>query len=308
MEYTCKLSVQTIAYIQNHLNCDDISFPVPDKKYAGKQFMHTSMKRTLDMYNLCESTKRKISISTLYCYRPKNVKLQGKIPLRQSCCEKCLNLENVSKEILKYLEGTYKDLNQAVDSTLCSYTGFFPKIDCILCTCEHCGTEKLKDTLMQLNQNKLEDTHKRFLIKEWITKNKDNNGVSQSYLHWKVERCSYQDLVDRYIAQLNFMAEHTFMASWNYCQFKLAKANLLPSQVLLVHDFAQNYLCLMQNEPQGMHWEHKQVTLHPTVAYYVCPNEGCNKMVTHELVHQSDDLKHDAHLIKRFHHTTIQEL
>ena len=161
---------------------------------------------------------------------------------------------------------------------------------------------------MNVNQNKLEDTRKRFLIKEWITKNKDNNGVSQSYLHWKVERCSYQDLIDRYIAQLNFMVEHTFMASWNYCQFKLAKKNLLPGQVLLVHDFAQNYLCLMQNEPQGMHWEHKQVTWHPTVAYYVCPNEGCNKMVTHELVHQSDDLKHNAHLIKRFHHTTIQEL
>ena len=51
----------------------------------------------------------------------------------------------------------------------------------------------------------------------------------------------------------------------------------------------------------------RQVTLYPSVAYY-CPNEGCNKMVTHELVHQSDDLKYDAHLIKRFHHTTIQEL
>ena len=131
LEHTHKLSVQTIVEIQNYLNCDDISFPVPDKKYAGKQFMCNSMKKTPDMYNLCESTKCKISISTLYCYRPKNVKLQGKIPLRQSCCEKYLNFKNVSKEISKYLQGMYKDLNQAVDSTLCSYTGFFPKIDCI---------------------------------------------------------------------------------------------------------------------------------------------------------------------------------
>ena len=64
----------------------------------------------------------------------------------------------------------------------------------------------------------------------------------------------------------------------------------------------------MQNEPQGMHWDHKQVTLHPTVAYYICPNENCNKMVTHELVHSSDDLKHDAHLLKRFHHTSVEEI
>ena len=64
------------------------------------------------------------------------------------------------------------------------------------------------------------------------------------------------------------MAEHTFMASWNYCQFKQAKRNIIPGELMLVHDFAQNYLCLLQNEPQGMHWDHKQVTLHPTVAYY----------------------------------------
>ena len=82
------------------------------------------MKKTLDMYNLCESTKRKISISTLYHYRPKNVKLQGKIPLRQSCCEKCLNFDNVSKEISKYMQGTY-NLNQAVDSTLCMYNRLY---------------------------------------------------------------------------------------------------------------------------------------------------------------------------------------
>lgn len=88
LEYTHKLNPQTIADIQNHLNLEDISFPVPDRKHAGKPFMHTSMMKTLDMYNLCESTKRKISISTLYHYNPKHIKLQGKIPLRQSCCEK----------------------------------------------------------------------------------------------------------------------------------------------------------------------------------------------------------------------------
>ena len=68
-------------------------------------------------------------------------------------------------------------------------------------------------------------------------------------------------------------------------------------ELLLVNDSAQNYLCLLQNEPQGMHWEHKQVTLHPTVAYYTCPNEQCSSTVTHELVHMSEDLKHDAHIV-----------
>ena len=91
------------------------------------------------------------------------------------------------------------------------------------------------------------------------------------------------------------------MASWNYCQFKCAKKNLLAGEVIIVHDFAQNYVCLLQNEPQGLHWDHKQVTLHTTVVYYKSTTEDCDKLVTHELVHVSDDLKHNAHLVNKFH-------
>ena len=130
LEYSRKLSPQAVSDIQEHFCSEEISLPVPDHKYAGKRFMRTSMKKSLDMYNLSEKTSRRISLATLYCYHPKHVKLQDKIPLQQSCCEKCLNFENVSKIISQYLEGTFKDLNTAVDSTLCKYEGIFPKIDC----------------------------------------------------------------------------------------------------------------------------------------------------------------------------------
>ena len=76
--------------------------------------------------------------------------------------------------------------------------------------------------------------------------------------------------------------------------------------VLIVNDFAQNYLCLHQNEPQGMHWEHKQVSLHPTVVYFRC--KSCYNISTHEVVHVSNDLKHDAHIIKKFNEKTLQVL
>ena len=58
---------------------------------------------------------------------------------------------------------------------------------------------------MQINAEKIEDTRKCFLIKQWINKTKDNQGVTQSFLHWKVEHYSYQDLIDAYITQLNFL-------------------------------------------------------------------------------------------------------
>ena len=117
--------------------------------------------------------------------------------------------------------------------------------------------------MIEMNQQKVTDVKKRFLIKQWVNKNKVKNGVTQTYLNWH----SYLNLIDLYVKPLHSMAEHSFMATWNYCQFKGARTNIKPGWLLLVNDFGQNYLCLLQNEPQGMHWEHKQVTLYPTVAY-----------------------------------------
>ena len=191
----------------------------------------------------------------------------------------------VVKEVVKYLDGGSKDIQVSVDSTLCPYSNFFPNVKCVLHICKHCGTDQLKRKLIDMNQQKVNDVRKRFLVKQWVNKNKMKNGVTQSYLNWNVDRYSYLDLIDRYVQHLHSMAEHSFMATWNYCQFKRARTNIKPGELLLVNDFAQNYLCLLQNEPQGMHWKHKQVTLHPTVAYYSCPNEHCSSTVTHELVH-----------------------
>ena len=131
--------------------------------------------------------------------------------------------------------------------------------------------------------------------------------MTQNFLQWDVDHCSYAGLIDKYVELLEAMAKHVFMASWNYGQFKIAKNNLISGEVLLVHDFAQNYLCLLQNEPQGLHWDHKQVTLHPDVAYYRCTN-NCDKLVTHEVVSVSEDLKHDAHLVHHFHKVTLDAL
>ena len=43
LEYTRRLTSSNIQDIKNHFNCDDISFFLPDKKYANKRFMRTSI-------------------------------------------------------------------------------------------------------------------------------------------------------------------------------------------------------------------------------------------------------------------------
>ena len=44
----------------------------------------------------------------------------------------------------------------------------------------------------------------------------------------------------------------------------------------------------------------------PTVAHYKCSK--CEQLVTHEIVHVTDDLKHDAHIVKMFTEKSIKIL
>ena len=151
MEYKKILSTADIEAIQSHYTSEEISFFMPDKKLVGKRFMHSSVNKARKMYNLLPSMTHKISTSTYYKYKPKAIKLQGKIPFRQSCCEKCQNFENTIAEISKYMNGS-REVGDCVDSSLCAYEGFFPHISCILCTCNKCGIEKVKSKFMQLNE------------------------------------------------------------------------------------------------------------------------------------------------------------
>ena len=78
---------------------------------------------------------------------------------------------------------------------LCQYTGYFPKVDCILHTCNKCGTTPYQNSILRINQNKLKDERKRFLVKIWVTKTEHKEGVVQSFLHWKFEWCNYTGLI-----------------------------------------------------------------------------------------------------------------
>ena len=94
------------------------------------------------------------------------------------------------------------------------------------------------------------------------------------YSHWHYLRLRFDDLVDIYIEQLTEIAEHSFMTCWNYCHTKGPK-NLKQSEVIVVQDIAQNYLCKHQDEPQALHRVHQQVILNPSVVHHVCTKPQC---------------------------------
>ena len=296
-----KLDSEDVESIRKFFVSEEASFPLPDRKYAGKRFMRGSMAKIRTMYNLLHSTTRKISLSTLYKYKPKTVKLQGRIPFRQSCCEVCQNFESVIEIASKHIDGIPATLAKCVDSSMCEYNTYFCKIDCALRKCADCGTEKLKDKLFDLNRAKLSDKRKRFMVKQWENK-KDKIGKSdkyKTYMHWSHPKFTYKGLIEYYIQLIENMSRHSFLASWNYHHYLQCRKNIEIGELLSVLDYAQNYLCVHQNEVQALHWSHAQVTIHPFALSYRCPIDGCDEIVLHEVVAISDDLKHDAHLVQK---------
>ena len=65
-EFSRKLDSQDVDSIRKFFYSEEATFPLPDRKYAGKRFMRGSMVRLKTMYNLLHSTTRKISLSMLY--------------------------------------------------------------------------------------------------------------------------------------------------------------------------------------------------------------------------------------------------
>ena len=100
------------------------------------------------------------------------------------------------------------------------------------------------------------------------------------------------NLLEEYLEELQGLSQHLFDYNWMSHQFNTCMESLADGEVLLVHDFAQNLLLKHQREPQTMHWDHDQVTLHPTIAYFSCEN-NCGHMVKEEFLHITPDKKHD---------------
>ena len=251
--FTRKLSTDDTASIEDFFNSDAASFPLPDKKYAGRRFMKSSPEKTLKMYNLLDSTTRRISLSTLRNYKPKHIRLRGKIPLRQSCCEKCQNFENILEVGSKHLRNFPKTIEKAVTGSQCEYSKYFPAIQCAMRNCSVCGTQKSVDQIRSANRHLLHDRRKRVMVKQWKTMKEtmSDNGKIKSYMHWKYHSLNYEELLDMYQNQLESMSKHSFLAAWNFHQYIVCKNNLEEGEIAVVLDYAQNYLCKHQNEVQG---------------------------------------------------------
>ena len=281
------------------------------KKGHTMRYLQESVDR---VYSKFKASNPSVSIgkSTFFKLRPKHVKTASKTPLSQSLCERCSNIEQVLKVLkaLLSLERS-KELGletklTVLDKTLCQRDkhGFHMK-KCIERKCTLCGSKKLERILKQELQVESRTDWFRFvniaegnlnIDAEILTgKNESSPSGTKKMALVRVSG-SVGQLVDLLMDDLDKFGWHIFNAFWQDRQYGHAVSNIKEGCIVQVLDFAQNYLCVLQDEAQSMHWVHQQVTLHPVVTFYKC---NCGKTTRDDIVIVSPDLKHDRFAVKK---------
>ena len=177
----------------------------------------------------------------------------------------------------------------AINLYLCPFDKH-PHMDCITRKCKCCGVKLVEKLIEHLDQKKEVSWYKWMAV---VNDNKKRKIVLVTI------KGSLKQLLELYMEQMHDMARHLFVASWQCKQLQLAIKQIDEGKVVQVLDFAQNKLLIFQDEPQSVHWDHNQCTIHPIVNYYQC--ETCAKAVVKEdVVIVSDDLKHDSFAVQVF--------
>ena len=115
-----------------------------------------------------------------------------------------------------------------------------------------------------------------------------------------------QGCIEDFCDQMQTMAMHLFFSVWQRKQLQYLQENIPDNWAVSVADFAMNYKCVTQDEISSAFYNYVQVTLHPTVVYYKCPQ--CDSTVQEACVFISSDLKHDASAVAQFNDRMIKYL
>ena len=104
------------------MESDEVTFPLPEAKYSGD----ISSEQVYYVHKRC-TTCYILLLAKSACQHTTSTVQRSFI-----CCEHCQNFEAVIHEMAKYMIGIPCTLADCVDSSMCPYNSYFPKMDCVL--------------------------------------------------------------------------------------------------------------------------------------------------------------------------------
>ena len=301
---------------------DTVSHEHPSIRQKGRRFLTQTVEECHLMYKeYCRmQEKQPVSLRTFGRLRPKNVFKINQTPDRQCICDECENFRLVRRALNRIgVRGVPSHSQECIEMSLCDIDdsdancdadcdGFhqinprYGRIECINRSCKACGKNLVMMKILRENPD-IESNVKMYEYEQWVwvrktpkTRKLENQKIMGTVL----------DIVTLFAEQLDGLVYHIFSCNWNYAQFQHIRDNLKPGFLLQVYDFGQNFMNVYQDEPQQVHWDHTQTTIHPIISYYIKPGEST--ITTEEHIMISDDGNHDKYAVRKFQQMSLQHL
>ena len=311
--------------IRNFFWLPEVSRDVPNKKDViriknaegqkiafQKKVMILSLSEAFQLY-MTQHPDRKLSFSTFYKQKPKNVRRISETFRRSCLCTICCNMSLKCEALKKFVsqsDATYHTLPSekkvlASISMCINDTDSDPKGPCLSRSCSSCGTKTVKSTfenLLRIEGKEPIPYHK------WSYVKSEQEGKTKTIMSCLQKVCSFQEFFDELLKELEEYPSHHFRALWQQKQLALCVKNLANDEAVMIEDYSENYQCRFQNEVQSAFFDQTQVTLFPIMIYYKCSIEGSSVLVKHSIIGISDDPKHDSDAVKCFEETALKVL
>ena len=306
---------------------------LPFKRYSKFYYLCTSLAVAYDMYAR-EQLKlgfKVLSQSSVYRSIKGQFRTRRRIPFKDTQCTDCVNNSLlVDALIVSKVKGIKRRITENILNSLCpidkninnkeSQIGACRKLEwqqdretildhnrnCIFCLCKNCGgITKLQESIIKQNPdvdwNQVVTWHQWKNLSIGETENSsDNKQEKPKRILDKVRyRGTLTELLSLFVKSVNHMSIHLFHFHWEAFQFDECKKQLQDGDILLIMDFATNYIHHKQDEVHGAFLCRKQTTLHAIIAYYPCPCK-CGHLVCDEMMILSNDLKHDSFAVNTF--------
>ena len=273
----------------------DISTQYPNK-YKNFLVLRQSQKRTHALF-LAEYPQHKMSKTTFYKLRPKQVKLMKASKWLQCLCDVCDSVQLIVKSIRASLirsctavpdEFQHGNEMELAAATVCDIRND----DCLKRKCQSCSPMTALEILVGgwLDSEETLSYYVWDYVKEKV---KDKEITKMK----KVLRCEDRvSALSSLSKRLMNFPLHLTNAVRQLSAYKHCKDGLKENEVVCVIDFAENFTCRQYAEAQSAYYSRNAATVHPMVLIF--PSNS--RVKRDSFVCVSGDLSHDAAAVKAF--------
>ena len=150
-QYERKLNEEDREEVVKIYNDDEVSYSLPDMKYAGHRFMFFTLHEAYGIYLKKCNRKRKVAEKTFEVLKPKYVRTVNETPLRGARCKYCANFGKTREALIALgIKGIPRNHAKAIETTWCDFRSTecdvtnlchaeMPMKKCVLHNCDQCG-------------------------------------------------------------------------------------------------------------------------------------------------------------------------